>query len=176
MKITFAPRGILQIDEARIIFKNLSGAPDKYNRQGGKRSFSVKIEDEEIANALVKEGWEVRIKDGREEGDPPRMHLPVKINFNDFGPNVYLKSGNAINVLDANTVGCLDRLEIASVDLDLRPYNWTDDDGKPRRSAYLKSMHVTQEVDRFAARIDAERMQNNGYADEYMPSDEDTPW
>ena len=51
MNITFAPRGILQIDDARIIHRNFSGVGSKFNREGD-RNFSIIIEDEEQARAL----------------------------------------------------------------------------------------------------------------------------
>ena len=60
MHITFAPRGILQIDDARIIFKNFEGRGDKFNREGD-RNFSLLIEDPDTADAMIKEGWNVRI-------------------------------------------------------------------------------------------------------------------
>lgn len=159
MKITFAPRGILQIDDARIIYRNFSGVGSKYNREGD-RNFALVIPNEEIKDALVQEGWNVKIKAPREEGDTPFMILPVKIKFNDRGPHVYLKSGQALNKLDEETVGCLDDIDISSVDLDLRPFDW-DVNGKTGRTAYLQSIHVTQNIDRFAAR----------YAEEESPEE-----
>lgn len=150
MKITFAPRGILQIDDARIIYRNFSGAPSKYNREGD-RNFAVVIPEQEMADALIEDGWNVKIKPPREEGDEPFMYLQVKVKFNDRGPNAYLISGNARNKLDEDTIGCLDDVEIRGVDLDLRPYDW-DVNGRAGRTAYLHSIEVTQEIDRFAAR------------------------
>ena len=46
----------------------------------------------------------------------------------------------------------LDDIDILSVDLDIRPYD-NEINGKPFRSAYLQSIFVTQEVDRFASRF-----------------------
>ena len=150
MNICFAPKGILQIDDARIIFKNFEGRGDKFNREGD-RNFSLLIEDENRANALIKEGWNVKIKPGREEGDDPFMRLPVKVKFTDYGPNVYLVTGNRRNELDEESISCLDNIEIESVDMDIRPYDW-EVNGRTGRTAYLQSMEVVQRIDRFAAR------------------------
>lgn len=162
MKITFAPKGIVQIDDARIIFRNLSGEGSKYNREGD-RNFSILIDNQEVADALIDAGWNVRIKPPREEGESPFMHLPVKVKFNDRGPNVYLKTTDKQISLNERTVGMLDRVDIRSVDLDIRPYDW-ERDGMTGRSAYLHSMRVYQEVDRFA-----ERFAEEEYPDE-LPS------
>lgn len=148
MEITFAPRGILQIDDARIIYRNFSGVGSKYNREGD-RNFAVVIPNQEIADELIKEGWNVRIKPPREEDEDPFMYLPVKIKFSDRGPNCYLRSGKIQTKLTESTIGCVDDIDILSVDLDLRPFDW-DVNGKPGRTAYLQSIRVTQKIDRFA--------------------------
>ena len=151
MNVTFAPRGILQIDDARIIYRNFSGVGSKFNREGD-RNFAIYIDDEDIANELKERGWNVKIKPPREDGDDPCMFLPVKIKFNDRGPSVYLVTGNKKTPLNENTVSCLDDIDILSVDLDIRPYDWEVND-KTGRTAYLQSIWVTQEVDRFASRM-----------------------
>ena len=148
MEITFAPRGILQIDDARIVYRNFSGAPSKFNREGD-RNFAVVIETQEQADALIEEGWNVKIKAPRDEGEDPFIYLPVKIKFNDRGPSVYLRSGKAMRKLSEDTVDVLDNVDILSVSMDLRPYDW-EVNGKSGRTAYLQSINVTQEVDRFA--------------------------
>ena len=148
MEITFAPRGILQIDDARIVYRNFSGAPSKFNREGD-RNFAVVIETQEQADALIEEGWNVKIKAPRDEGEDPFIYLPVKIKFNDRGPSVYLRSGKAMRKLGEDTVDVLDNVDILSVSMDLRPYDW-EVNGKTGRTAYLQSINVTQEVDRFA--------------------------
>lgn len=153
MRITYAPRDILQIDDARIIYRNFAGRGDKYNREGD-RNFAVVIPDEEMANELTNQGWNVKIKPPREDGDMPFMFLPVKVKFNDRGPNVYLKTGDVQNKLDEESVGLLDNIDIIGVDLDIRPYDWIIQEGTPNeksgRSAYLQSIRVIQDVDRFA--------------------------
>lgn len=150
MRITYAPRDILQIDDARIIYRNFTGRGDKYNREGD-RNFAVVIPDEEMANELTDRGWNVKIKPPREDGDTPFMFLPVKVKFNDRGPAVYLKTGNNQNRLDEESVGLIDNIDIIGVDLDIRAYDW-EINGKEGRTAYLQSMRVTQDIDRFAER------------------------
>lgn len=157
MELTFAPRGVLQIDDARIIFRNFRGEGGKYNKEGD-RNFALIIPDEEMAEALQNDvneygaGWNVKIKPPREEGDEPFIYLPVKVKFNQRGPIIYLQSGNNSVKLNEETVSMLDDIDIRSVDLDIRPYD-DEINGKPFRAAYLQSMCVTQEIDRFAARF-----------------------
>ena len=157
MELTFAPKNILQIDDSRLIFRNFKGAGDKYNKEGD-RNFAVIIPTEEMAEALQNDtnkygvGWNVKIKPPREEGDEPFIYLAVKLKFNDKGPIIYLQSGKNRVKLTEETVGMLDDIEIISVDLDIRPYD-SEVSGKPFRAAYLQSMCVTQNIDRFSARF-----------------------
>lgn len=185
MNITFAPRGILQIDDAKIIFRNFAGAPSKFNREGD-RNFAVVIndmvrsiddvqklkdngwKDDEIfvnedtavvpatviADRLASEGWNIKIRDPREEGDDPFIFLPVKIKFNDRGPRVYLVSGNNTNNISEDMVSMLDNIDIITTSMDIRPYDW-DVNGKTGRTAYLQVIEVVQNVDRFAERYNS---------------------
>lgn len=189
MNITFAPRGILQIDDAVLpyAYRNFAGEGSKYNREGD-RNFVVAIDDrdltqEEVDNILdiYREaemvdngdgpvlmfdgteiitlpdmlqalGWNIKIKPPRDEDDDRFIFLSVKIKFNDRGPNVHLVTGRRHNILSEDSVDCLDRIDMANVELDIRPYDW-DVNGKTGRTAYLQSMHVVQDVsDRFADR------------------------
>lgn len=153
MHVTFAPKSILQIDDIdghQIIFKNFEGRGDKFNREGD-RNFSLRIDDPNTADALIKEGWNVRIKEGRDEEEGPFMRLPIKVKFTNYGPNVYLRTGDRVNELDEEGIACLDNIDIDSVNMDIRPYDW-DVNGRTGRTAYLQSMEVVQRIDRFAAR------------------------
>lgn len=149
MDIVFMENEIVQMNNVKICYRNFSGTGDKFNRAGD-RNFAIIIEDEVAANALIEAGWKVKIKAPREEGDAPFMVLPVKIKFNNRGPAVYLKSGGAMNRLDETTINILDEIEIANVDLDIRPYDWTMPNGESGRTAYLQAICVTQFItDRF---------------------------
>ena len=152
MNIEFAPRSILQIDDAKIIYRNFAGVGSKFNREGD-RNFAVLIEDEAIAEQLTNDGWNVKIKLPRDEDDSPFMYLPVKVKFNERGPSAYLKIGRNMTRLDEESIACLDKINILSVDLDIRPFDW-EVNGKVGRTAYLQAIRVTQDVDRFAENIE----------------------
>ena len=153
MRIKF--RGnILEIEDARIIYRNFSGAPSKFNREGD-RNFAVIIPNEEIKDQLVEEGWNVKIKPPREDFDEPFMFMPIKVVFNNRGPAAYVRSGDSVTRLNEETIDMLDEIDIASVDMDVRPYDW-EVNGRTGRSAYLQAINVTQNVDRFGARYSEE--------------------
>ncbi len=152
MKIRNGARGVLLVDDARIIFRNFAGAQTKFNREGD-RNFALVIDNQEDADRLIEDGWNIKIKPPRDEDDTALMFLPVKIKFNERGPKVYLTTGTKMVELDEDSVECLDNIDIAAVDLDIRPFDW-EVNGKTGRSAYLEKIHVTQEVDRFKARYE----------------------
>ena len=155
MNISFE-RGILQIEDARIIYRNFAGVGSKYNREGD-RNFAVIIPNQEIADELIADGWAVKIKPPRDEDDSPFMYLPVKIKFNNRGPAAYVKSGNSVQRLNEDTIGMLDEIDIQSVDMDLRAYDW-EVNGKTGRSAYLQAINVIQNIDRFVAQYQAQEL------------------
>ena len=151
MKVKFnESNGIVEIDDARMVpsYRNFSGVKSAYNREGD-RNFALLIDDEDIANDFIADGWNVKIKPPREEGDTPFMYIPIKVKFNSYGPKVYLVSGDNVTMLTEETIGCLDDIEIINVRLDIRPYKW-EANGKTGIAAYLSAMEVTQNVDRFA--------------------------
>lgn len=153
MHLDIAPNGFLQIDGARIAHRNFEGVATPFNREGD-RNFSLIIDDQEIYDALIKEGWNIKIKPPRDEDEEPFMFLKVNVKCNDFGPIARLVSGRNVEKLTPETLKRLDRIRISSVDLDIRPYDW-EFNGKSGRSAYLQSIVVHQRVDdRFAARYE----------------------
>lgn len=166
MNTTFTNRGIVQMDGCRIIYRNFTGRGTQYNREGD-RNFCVVIEDQETADRLIEEGFNVKIRQPREEGEDPFMYLKVNVKYHPkdsdlarLNPTAVLVSGRHRNTLDAETVGLLDNIDIANVDMDISGSNWNVN-GRSGRSAYLSKIYVTQEIDRFASR----------YAEEEAPQE-----
>ena len=157
MKVNITRDGILQIEGARIIYRNFSGVGSKFNREGD-RNFAVIIPNQEICDQLIEEGWNVKIRPPREDGEDPFMFLPVKVKFNNRGPAAYVISGNSTpKRLNEETIDMLDEIDIQSVNMDLRPYDW-DVNGKTGRTAYLQAIEVIQNIDRFGAQYAAQEL------------------
>lgn len=155
MHLTFAPKGILQFDDVEIKWPNFSGKQDKYNRDG-KRTFNIIIPDEEMKEALVAEGWNVKTRPANDDYEDPLYYLPVKILYHDeelahLDPVVTLITGRSQNELDEETIGTLDHIDILEIPhMDISPYDW-EVQGKTGRTAYLKKAIIVQEVDRYNA-------------------------
>lgn len=142
----------IYFENADIIFKNFSGRETRYNKQGGVRSFSVRIDDPDMAAKLVEDGWNVRLLRPRNEGDEPSHCLDVAINFNFWKkPEIYMICDGHKTRMDEEDLDILDGADIITADIVVRPRMW-DDGGETRVKAYLQELYITIQRSRFAAK------------------------
>ena len=142
----------IYFENAEITFKNFSGRPTKYQRQEGFRTFSVVVDDPDIAQHLSEDGWNVRILRPRNESDTPKHVLDVSINFNFWKkPEIYMICDGHKTKLDEEDLDILDGADIITSDIVVRPRLW-DDNGTTRIKAYLQELYVTIQQSRFAAK------------------------
>ena len=140
----------ISISGARLRFRNFQGKGSQYNAEGN-RNFGVEL-DEELAEKLVKDGWNVRHLKPRED-DPERYEqawLKVNVKFNPYPPICYLINSRGKKKLTEETIDQLDWSRIRNCDLVIRPYNYPAMPGRPAGvSAYLKAIYVTIDEDEF---------------------------
>lgn len=137
------------MEGVRIIFRNFAGKEGQYNREGD-RNFAV-ILDHDMAEQLKADGWNVKELRAREDEDLPQPYLPVALSFKGRPPRVVMISANRQGELRRTTltedeVELLDWVDIISVDLIVRPYDWVVRENRGRK-AYAQSVFILIQTD-----------------------------
>jgi hypothetical protein len=141
-----ASQATVMIEDAELVFRNFSGKEGRFNREDQK-TFCVFIDDPDLVEQLVTDGWNLKYTNVREEGDEPRAYLPVEVKYENKPPNVVMITSGGRTHLDNDSIEVLDWSEFKTVDLIVNPYDWQMPNGDTGRKAYLKSMFVTIDED-----------------------------
>lgn len=139
------------IDSARITFRNFEGKPGQYNA-AGQRNFHIVL-PEDVAQALMADGFNVKTRPPREEGDAPFYHLKVNVKMDsNIPPKVYIVTSKGRRQLDADMLGMLDWAEFANIDLIFSRYKRDWGDGRVTVTAYLQTFFGTIREDELELR------------------------
>ena len=130
----------LTMEGVRIVFRNFAGKEGMYNREGD-RNFAVLLDDD-VAQAMAADGWNVKYLKPREEGDDAQAYIQVSVNFKGRPPRIVIVTSRNRTTLGEDEIETLDWVDIDNVDLIVRPYEWAVN-GKTGIKAYLQSIYVT---------------------------------
>jgi len=140
--------GSVIIEDAKIIRRNFSGREETYNTLG-KRNVLVLLENKQLVEEMIADGWNVKTLKPREEGDEPGHAIKVTIAFKVRPPKVVMITSKRRTELNSDEIGMLDHVRFKNVDLIFVQYRWTmrDRPSESGVSAYLKTMYVTIDED-----------------------------
>lgn len=159
----------IYLRDQQIIFPNFGGRASRYNAEGV-RTFSVLIEDLELAQSLADDGWNIKpLFDKDEESErPSAYHLPVRINMDSRRPpRIYkiTEEPKSKTLLAPENLFILDSLPIESADMELNPYYW-DVQGNTGIKAYCNALYVVIEHSPLDERWNAWELDDADFSDE----------
>lgn len=147
--------GNVTIEGAQLVLRNFSGKPGDFNAEGDRNTGVILPED--LAQAMIEDGWPVKQFRPREEGDEGSYWIPVSVKYRDkMGemvarpPRVVMitptKRGVNRTNLGEKEVEVLDYVNVKTADIIIRPYEYTVS-GRSGVKAYAQSLFVTVELD-----------------------------
>lgn len=150
------PRDLITIENARILWPNFMGTPDRFNQKGD-REFNVEL-PEELAAQMDRDGFNVKrrnpMKDTPDEVGAP--FVKVKVSYKIRAPRIYMVTSKNKSLLSEELVGTLDSVDIVNADMTLSPHPWSNPRGESGLSLYVRSMYVVifeDDLDRKYAEI-----------------------
>ena len=140
----------LFIENAQITFKNFSGRETQYTDEGV-RSFSVILEDQDLVQNLIQDGWNVKQLRKQDEDDPQKWHLPVAVSYRKIPPRIEIiteENKDRTIPLDEAAVGELDFETVLYADIYISPSTYISRvTNQEKVKAYLRSMVACVEAD-----------------------------
>jgi hypothetical protein len=127
-------------EDCRIVFRNFEGRETQYNRAGD-RNFCVLL-PAEMVDDLTEDGWNVKYLKAREEGVEDQPYLQVSVGYKYKPPKIVMITSRGRNDLSEDMIEMLDWVDIKTVDLIVRPYDWNVG-GRSGKAAYVKTLYIT---------------------------------
>lgn len=121
----------LRLNDVEVRFQNFSGAPDKYNSNGGKRQFNIYFTNEELGEQLIADGWGVKKEIPDDPSYPVRYRMVVKVKMDGKRPPIIKRQieGHDFDdymLLDEGNIGQLDMDDIISANIEVRGNGWEE--------------------------------------------------
>lgn len=129
------------MENVKIIYPNFEGKEDMYNRAGD-RNFCIELPGD-VANQMKRDGWNVKQKKIREEGDEPEYYLEIAVSYKVRPPKIWTITSRGRTPMGEDTVAMLDWAEIINTDLIINPYQWEMPSGASGIKAYAVSLYIT---------------------------------
>lgn len=130
------------LEDVKLVFRNFSGKGGEFNREGDRNFHMVLPLD--VAHQMKKDGWNVKIKDPREEGDDPFCHIAVKVRYGGLrDPQIYMVTSRGKTLLDERSVSLLDFPQIEKADVFIHASHFKNAMGDEFITAYAQKMYVT---------------------------------
>lgn len=152
--------GNIRVENAVVIYTNFAGAPTNLNPQGGKRTFSLCL-NQEWAD-MLKDNWNVKVI---ELDNGERLyHTEIVVNDqSQYPPRLYLLSefmGNkTMTLLQPDLYRKLDTDMITSLDLEIHPFVHGRGGNPNATKGYLKNLWASlQSVNDFGGKYAEYRM------------------
>ena len=145
----------IKIEGVEIWWPNFSGAPTRFNPNGGTRLFNVLLpEDDTFVEYLRKNvGFNIYTREPKEDGEVFQNLLEVKVRLDTARPAIVyaIRGHNSDNprkiLLTEASIGMLDNLPILYADLILNPYPWNVSGNSGFKPYLVKGFFVIDEDD-----------------------------
>ena len=163
----------LVIRDCKVDYLNLSGEKTEYN-PNGYRKFSVILDDEDVVNRMIEDGWNIKPYRPNRQDHAPEWKLEVEARWRNkkgellpkrLQPRIYTLARKKTELTE-ETVGTLDGANIDKVSLTIRPRIW-DVSGRQGVKAFVKNMYVYIKL----YELDAE-FEDYGIDDDDLPFDD----
>lgn len=156
-KFIFGEKGGFEVRNAFIFWTNFRGEENAFGNNA--RNFNVAI-PAEVGAMLIKKGWRVRERNlDKDDPDSPVLSfINIKVNMNSSYPPIIslyseFKGKRNKRALEIESIGELDRIDIAECDFVVNPYSSPKFPGKV--TGYLQKLNAIQAPDiEFGGRYD----------------------
>lgn len=130
-------------------FSHFDGRKDTFNEEGD-HNFTVVLPEDQARELMeIPNGWNIKERAGREEGDPPEFTLKIKISYKYEEPAIYFLKGNRRFRATEEDLVDIKRSTCERIDVICSPSRWVQPD-RTGVTAYVKEMYVKIRESRFA--------------------------